>query len=108
MKDQLSRRAVLKSLALATGVGATLSAARSAPAAPVRLAVEDPAAIALGYVTDTAQIDRNKDPTYATGQSCANCLQLQGNAGEPYQPCALFPGKLVAVNGWCKGWTPEI
>lgn len=114
MKDLWSRRTLVRHLALAAGAAAVLPTARSgaaaaAPApAPAPLDLKDPAAVAMGYVSDTAQIDPNKDPTYVSGNSCSNCLQLQGKVGDAYRPCTLFPGKLVNVNGWCKGWTPEI
>ena len=49
-----------------------------------------------------------KNPGYAPGSRCDNCLQLQGKAGDAYRPCGLFPGKLVSAGGWCKSWTPEI
>ncbi len=82
--------------------------ARSAPAELPRLDVKDPAAAALGYVENVAQVDAKKYPEYVAGSTCENCLKLQGTAGNNYRPCDLFPGKLVSVSGWCKGWTPEI
>jgi hypothetical protein len=38
---------------------------------------------------------------------CNTCLQLQGNAGDAYRPCNIFPGKLVNANGWCKVWVKK-
>ena len=118
----LSRRAVLKMAGTTTvvgvavaagatvaGIAATaLSSRRSAGAEPSRLDVKDPTALALGYVEDAAQIDGKKFTDYVRGSNCENCLQLQGSAGSTYRPCGLFPGKLVAVGGWCKSWTPEM
>ena len=77
-------------------------------ATPEQLDIKDAAAIALGYVEDAGQVDVKKYPDFAPGSNCENCLQLQGGAGNNYRPCSLFPGKLVAVAGWCKGWTPEM
>ncbi|MGB5834261.1 MAG: high-potential iron-sulfur protein [Thiohalocapsa sp.] len=37
-------------------------------------------------------------------QNCINCLFTQADAGE-WRPCQLFPGELVAANGWCSSWT---
>ncbi len=103
----VSRRLVLKNLGLAAGVVVLTSrAARGAEAS--HLDVKDPTAIALGYVENAAQVDVKKYPDYAAGSNCENCLQLQGIAGNNYRPCGLFPGKLVAVSGWCKSWTPEM
>jgi hypothetical protein len=91
-----TRRALLKILAVGA-VPAALWRASSA-AEPAKLDVQDPAAIAQGYVENST----------VAGANCENCLQLQGSAGARYRPCSLFPGKLVASSGWCKSWTPEI
>jgi High potential iron-sulfur protein len=103
-----ARRTFVKSFAL--GAAGGLFAARSSQGAdsPAKLDVKDPAAVALGYVENAAQVDRKKYPAYVNGSNCDNCLQLQGKAGESYRPCGLFPGKLVSVGGWCSGWTAEM
>jgi hypothetical protein len=77
-------------------------------AEPARLSVTEPSAVAVGYVEHADQVDAKKYTGYAKGQTCENCLQLQGAAGAPYRPCTLFPGKSVAVAGWCSAWTPEL
>jgi hypothetical protein len=104
----ISRRKALKNLGLAAGFSAALSWRPTRSAEPARLDVKDPAAIALGYVENVAQVDTKKYPAFVQGSNCENCLQLQGTAGNNYRPCSLFPGKLVSVSGWCKGWTPEM
>ena len=104
----LTRRALVRNLSIAAGAAAALPTMQSLAAEPKRLDVKDPAAMALGYVENVAQIDIKKYPDYAKGSNCENCLQLQGSAGNNYRPCSLFPGKLVSVSGWCKGWTPEM
>ena len=109
----VTRRIVIKNLALAAGVAAggvavTLPYARARADEPNRLDVKDPAAVALGYVLDAGQVDAKKYPSYVKGSNCENCLQLQGTAGNNYRPCSLFPGKLVSVSGWCSGWTAEM
>jgi hypothetical protein len=105
-----TRRAIIKNLGAAAGLSAALPwrGARSVEPGPGRLDVKDPAAVALGYVESASQVDIKKYPGYAQGSNCENCLQLQGAPGNNYRPCSLFPGKLVAVSGWCKGWTPEM
>jgi len=103
----VTRRTVLKNLGLAAGTAA-LTSRLAYGAEPPRLDVKDPTAVALGYVENAAQVDVKKYPDYAAGSNCENCLQLQGTAGNNYRPCALFPGKLVSVSGWCKSWTPEM
>ncbi|MGA9024752.1 MAG: high-potential iron-sulfur protein [Steroidobacteraceae bacterium] len=98
-----TRRALLKSIALGA---AALTVARAGDTA--HLDETDPAALALGYVEDAGRVNTAKNPGYAPGSRCDNCLQLQGKAGDAYRPCGLFPGKLVSAGGWCKSWTPEI
>jgi hypothetical protein len=104
---RISRRSLLENLSLAAGAAA-LMRGRAGAAEAARLDVKDPAAIALGYVENAAQVDVKKYPGYTAGSNCENCLQLQGSAGDNYRPCSLFPGKLVSVSGWCKSWTPEM
>jgi High potential iron-sulfur protein len=105
----LTRRRLIKHLALAAGTAAMLPALRVAAAGSApHLDVKDPAAVALGYTEKAALVDAKKFPSYDKGSSCENCAQLQGTAGASYRPCTLFPGKLVAVAGWCSGWAPEI
>ena len=105
---KLTRREAVKNLSVTVGVSAALPWRRTQGAEPARLDVKDTAAIALGYVEEVAQVDAKKYPEYAPGSNCENCLLLQGSPGNNYRPCSLFPGKLVSVCGWCKGWTPEM
>jgi len=104
-----SRRALLRGLALGAA-GAVIGArgARAAEAAQTKVDVHDPQAMALGYVENAGQVDPKKYPQYVAGSNCDNCLQLQGKPGNNYRPCTLFSGKLVAVAGWCSGWTAEM
>jgi hypothetical protein len=108
----VTRRAMIKNLSAAAGVATGLSTAlpwQSARGADLpRLDVKDPTALALGYVESASQVDVKKYPNFVQGTNCENCLQLQGTAGNNYRPCSLFPGKLVSVSGWCKGWTAEM
>lgn len=101
----LTRRAMLRTLLL----GAAAAIVRpSWSAEPARLDVNDPAARALGYVENAGEVDAKKYPGYVPGSNCDNCLLLQGKPGNNYRPCSLFQGKLVAVSGWCTGWTAEM
>jgi hypothetical protein len=99
-----SRREVLRTLATA----AALAAGRSHAADAAKLDVHDPAAMKLGYVENAKNVDTKKFPQFVAGSNCDNCLQLQGKPGNEYRPCTLFQGKLVAVGGWCSGWTAEM
>ena len=107
MNRSLSRRKAVHTLALGMA-GSLLTARASFGTEPQRLAVGDPAAAALGYVEDADQVDLAKYPAFVKGSRCENCLQLQGTAGSDYRPCSTFGGKLVAVRGWCAGWTAEM
>ena len=104
---RVSRRALIATLSL-SAAAASLGVRRSQGAEPARLDPKDPAAAALGYVEKAAQVDVKKYPAYVLGSNCENCLQLQGKAGNDYRPCTLFPGKLVAISGWCSAWTAEM
>ena len=107
-RNTLTRRAMVKSLGIAAGISAALPWHRARGAEQARLDVKDSAAIAQGYVLNASQVDAKKYPQYSPGSNCENCLLLQGTAGNTYRPCSLFPGKLVSVSGWCKGWTAEM
>jgi High potential iron-sulfur protein len=107
-KRSVSRRAALRFLALGATAPAVLANRRSAGAEPIRLDVNDPAALALGYVENATAVDVSRYPAYVHGSNCDNCLQLQGSPGSDYRPCGLFPGKLVSVRGWCSRWTAEM
>ena len=103
----MNRRALVKTLSL-TLAAASVMSRQARGAEPQKLDVKDPAAVALGYVESAAEVDVKKYPAFVKGSNCENCLQLQGKAGSDYRPCGLFPGKLVAVSGWCSGWAPEM
>ena len=105
----LTRRAMLRTLVLGAAAASVTPRAPSARARePEKLDVNDPAARALGYVENAAEVDTKKYPGYVPGSNCDNCLLLQGKPGNNYRPCSLFQGKLVAVSGWCTGWTAEM
>ena len=102
--DLKSRREILKLTLGAAAVPACaalfrtdLARAQDLP----HLTEDDPTAMALEYVHDATA---SKNPRYAAGQHCANCVQIQGEDGAAWRPCALFPGKAVAADGWCSVW----
>lgn len=103
MKEGIGRRDALKAFLLLGAVTVT-NMPKALADAPVHLSPTDPAASALGYQEDAKTVDAKQFPTYQVGQTCSNCLQLQGQAGQPWRPCNLFPGKQVSADGWCKVW----
>ena len=62
-----------------------------------KLAEDDPTAQSLKYVNAST----------TEGQTCANCALIQGNDGDEWRPCQIFPGKSVNANGWCSVWAPK-
>ena len=108
MSDPLSRRDALKKLALLVGALGAAEVSQQAGAAELpHLQPDDPNAQALGYHTMASQVDPKLFPTYKAGEHCGNCLQLQGQEGQTWRPCNLFPGQLVNADGWCRVWVAK-
>ncbi|MEC6814236.1 high-potential iron-sulfur protein [Photobacterium toruni] len=72
---------------------------RSVSAAELpHLEENDPQAMALKYV----------DKSTIEGQQCKNCLLIRDDAkNSNWQPCAIFPGKTVNINGWCSAYASK-
>jgi hypothetical protein len=64
----------------------------------------DPAAVALGYVSDAAS---SKNTKRVAGAACANCALFAGKAGDSAGGCPLFAGKRVAAAGWCTAYAKK-
>ena len=108
MSNSLSRRDALKKLALLMAAAGVADSLRPAGAADTpHLSPTDPNAVALGYHDDASKVDPQQFQTFRQGQRCGSCLQLQGQDGQPWRPCNLFPGQLVNANGWCRVWVPK-
>jgi hypothetical protein len=106
--SSISRRDALKRLVLLCGAAGSLTPALPARAADLpHLSPDDPTAKALGYREDAKTVEAKKYPTYAAGQMCSNCMQLQGKPGDAYRPCNIFAGKAVNANGWCQVWVKK-
>ena len=92
----------------AAAAGSLLSPSREARAEDMpKLSEDDPTAQAMKYVHDASTVDASSRPNPAAEQNCANCALIQGDAGDEWRPCPIFPGKLVANNGWCTVWAPK-
>jgi len=108
-QSRLSRRRFLGSVAVAVPVSAiTLRQTAQAQDLP-QLELDDAMAQALVYVHDAANVDTSNPlaARYMPGQTCANCVQIQGDDGAEWRPCALFPGKAVNAAGWCSVWAAK-
>ena len=105
MRDShLSRRRFLRNLAIAGPAGSLLMTNPALAQDLPHVAADDPQGMALQYVADATT---SKAPNYKPGQDCANCNFIQGNDGDAYRPCQLFPGKAVAAKGWCISWVAK-
>lgn len=91
--NKLDRRDFLK-LSGSTLIGVTLGGVALRANAQEKLALDDPTAVALKYVHNSE----------VEGANCANCMYIQGEDGAEWRPCGIFPGKVVAANGWCSAW----
>jgi hypothetical protein len=107
--DSISRRKFLKTLAVAVPAGSVLLQGEARAEDMPKLEESDPAAKALLYVSDAANVDKSNPMAarFEPGQNCANCAQIQGEPGAEWRPCGIFPGKLVSANGWCSVWAPK-
>lgn len=107
MGNSITRRTVIKrGLMAGTAISvAGLIGSRPSVAADLApLDPKDPTAVTLGFTNDANHVDAAANPTYARGQTCANCQQYQGKSGDARGGCVLFPGKSVPAVGWCKVW----
>lgn len=68
---------------------------------------QDPAAVALGYVSVATQADSAKYTKYETGQHCGSCALYAGKPGDTDGPCPLFGGRHVAATGWCSAYVKK-
>lgn len=74
--------------------------------AGVKLAEDDPMAVALGYKEKTADVDAAKYPTHTKEQVCVDCVLYQGDDPE-WGACGAFSNKLVAGQGWCQAYAAK-
>jgi len=105
--SNIERRKFLQLSAVAAA-GCFLQAGRTAVADDMpKLSPDDPMAQAMKYTHDASSVDPATRTNPAAEQNCANCALAQGNAGDEWLPCQIFPGKLVAAAGWCSVWAPK-
>jgi len=102
---RLSRRYLLKRLALAVSlapVAASRPSAVLAAEAPL-LSPGSKEAQAVKYVEDATQAQGA-----APGSTCANCALYEGASGSAAGGCQIFPGKQVKAAAWCSAWQPQM
>ena len=92
--------------AVAAPLAARLIAQPAFAADLVKIDPNDASPKALGYVEDHTKADAAKYAMYKPDQDCLNCKFYGG--GEVRGSCTLFPGKSVAVKGWCAGHAMKV
>ncbi len=93
-----TRRQILSASAITIAAGplALLSQRAAVAADAAKLDPNDPQALALSYVHESAKPQN----------ICGNCQLYTGDAAA-WGPCAIFPGKQVATAGWCSAWVKK-
>lgn len=105
--SKIARRKFIQLSAVAAA-GCIVQPGREAHAQDLpQLAEDDPMAMAMKYVHDASTVDAGSRPQPAEVQTCDNCALIQGNEGDEWRPCQIFPGKVVNANGWCTVWAPK-
>lgn len=105
--SKIARRQFIQLSAVAAA-GCFVARGREAGAQDLPKVEEDSAqAKSLRYVHDASTIDPATRANKAETQLCSNCALYTGEAGADWGPCQIFPGKVVAANGWCSVWAPK-
>jgi hypothetical protein len=98
----MTQMAVVSAAAVSAGIPLVAKAA-DLP----KVDLNDPQAKAMGYVDDSASVDKTKYPNHTVAQKCNNCQLFQGKPTDKLGGCALFAGKSVAGAGWCSAYTKK-
>jgi hypothetical protein len=105
--SKIARRKFIQLSAVAAA-GVLVQPGRAARAEDMpHLSEDDPMAQGMKYTHDASTVDAASRPNSAADQTCANCALVQGNDGDAWRPCQIFPGKLVNAKGWCTVWAPK-
>ena len=106
--SKIARRKFIQLSAVAVA-GALASPGRRAYAQDLpQLSEDDAMAAAMKYTHDAGTVDPATRANPAADQTCDNCALIQGNEGDEWRPCQIFPGKSVNANGWCSVWAPKV
>ena len=102
--SKIARRKFIQLSAVAAA-GALASPGRKVFAQDLpQLETDDAMANAMKYTHDASTVDPASRANPAADQTCANCALIQGNDGDAWRPCQIFPGKAVSAKGWCSVW----
>ena len=104
--SKIARRQFMQLSAVAAA-GLVISPGREASAQDLpKIEESDPVAQSLQYTHDASSVDPATRANPAADQTCANCALVQGEDGDTWRPCQIFPGKAVNAAGWCSVWAP--
>jgi hypothetical protein len=95
----LSRRAILRQVAVGLSVVSLASLKSMARAGDPLLREQDPEAIKVQYVEDAGRAKEAQ-----SGANCSNC-SIYTAMGDIQGSCGLFKGRLVKAAGWCNAWS---
>ena len=105
--SKIARRKFLQLSAVAAA-GCFIQPGREARAGDLPQLTEDDAmGKAMKYTHDASTVDPGSRNNPAPDQTCANCALVQGNDGDAWRPCQIFPGKAVNAKGWCSVWAAK-
>lgn len=105
--SKIARRKFIQMSAVAAA-GCIAVSGRDARAQDLpHLSEDEPLAKGMRYTNDSGSVDPSTRANPAPNQHCATCALVQGNDGDEWRPCQIFPGKLVNANGWCSVWAPK-
>ena len=75
------------------------------------LEMTDPKAVSLGYVEDSANVDKKYFPNYQASQTLANSVLYTSDSKKCKDGWgtvnSLFPGKCLSGNGWLSTWAKK-
>ncbi|MEJ2129273.1 MAG: high-potential iron-sulfur protein [Woeseiaceae bacterium] len=106
--SKIARRKFIQLSAVAVAGAVAVPGSRAFAQDMPKLEESDPMASAMKYTHDASTVDPATRANPAEEQHCSNCALIQGNDGDPWRPCQIFPGKLVAASGWCSVWAPKV
>lgn len=87
--------------AIAAPLGGLVAARGARAAEKPRLDPGSKRAQKLGYSHDATSVD---DPKRKADARCRNCVHFQGDEGDAWAPCNVFPEHRVSADGWCVSW----
>lgn len=103
----IGRREFVQLSAVAAATGLTTYSRTSFASDLPQLSEADAMAESMKYTHDATTVDASSRPNAAADQTCDNCALVQGNDGDTWRPCQIFPGKSVNAKGWCMVWAPK-